>query len=392
MTNNTRTAESVTEGHPDKMADRVSDAVLDAILREDPSGRVACETFLTTGLVLIGGEITTRSYVDVDAIARRVICGVGYDRPNYGFNGNDCAVLSTIKEQSSDIAEAVGHSTEARSGAARDPYDVVGAGDQGIMYGYACRDTASLMPLPIVLAHRLARRLTALRREQRLPYLRPDGKTQVTVRYEGTRPVCVSSVLVAAQHDPDVEHQRLVEDLERLLVRPAIEEWLDEDTSIMINSSGRFVIGGPASDTGMTGRKIIVDTYGGYGSHGGGAFSGKDPTKVDRSGAYMARCVAKHLVAAELATEAHIAVAYAIGRAATLAVSVSTRGTGTVPDEKLQSAVCDAFDFRPAAIVERLDLRRAIYEPLSCYGHFGRSDVDTPWEHTEWIEDLRRSV
>ncbi|UCF09689.1 MAG: methionine adenosyltransferase [Candidatus Bipolaricaulota bacterium] len=387
-----RTSESVTEGHPDKLADRISDAVLDAILAEDREGRVACETLLTTGLVLVGGEISTEGYVDVDSLVRRVVKDVGYDHAEYGFHHEDCSVLSAIKEQSENIAAAVSHSVEEREDASHDPFDVLGAGDQGIMYGYACGDTEEMMPLPIVLAHRLARGLTSLRKDGVLGYLRPDGKTQVTVRYDGRRPACVTSVVIAAQHDPGVEQETIEDDLTRLLVHPHVEDWLDEKTRVIINSSGLFVIGGPASDAGMTGRKIIVDTYGGYGSHGGGAFSGKDPTKVDRSGAYLARCAAKHLVTAGLATQAEVQVAYAIGQAAPLNVSVATSGTGTASDEKLSAAVRSTFDFRPGAIIDNLDLQRPIYEPFSAYGHFGRSEPDARWEVTDRIDDLRAAV
>jgi S-adenosylmethionine synthetase len=386
------TSESVTEGHPDKLADRISDAVLDAILAGDPSAHVACETFLTTGLVLVGGEITTQVYIDIDRLCRRVIASVGYDKPGYGFNHQDCAVLSAIKEQSPEIAAAVAKAREARTGEAKDAYDLLGAGDQGIVYGYACTETDERMPLPIVLAHGLTRRLAAARRDGTLPYLRPDGKSQVTVEYASGSPRRVSVVVLAAQHDPDVDQPTLHQDLLETVIRPVLGRFMDERTEVFVNSSGSFVIGGPASDTGMTGRKIIVDTYGGHGSHGGGAFSGKDPTKVDRSGAYMARYVAKNLVAAGLARDVGVQVAYAIGRARPLAVHVESRGTGVVDDEALRRAVLEVFDFRPAAIIERLDLLRPIYEPLSCYGHFGRSESEAPWERTDRTEELRRAL
>jgi len=386
------TSESVTEGHPDKIADRISDAVLDSILTEDADAHVACETFLTTGLVLVGGEISTSTYVDVPSLVRHVLQQIGYDQPGLGFHHQDCAVLSAIKEQSSDIAAAVGSAAEVRYDRSSDPYDVIGAGDQGIMFGYARSDTDVLMPLPIVLAHGLTRRLTEVRKAGALPFLRPDGKSQVTVEYDGDRPVRADTVLIAAQHTPDVGNDALVAGIVEHVVRPVLGDWLDDRTTVLINSSGRFVIGGPASDAGVTGRKLIVDTYGGFGSHGGGAFSGKDPTKVDRSGSYMARYVAKNVVAAGLAREVEIQVAYAIGRAAPLAVGVDSRGTGTVPDARLRDAVVELFDWRPGAIIDRFDLKRPIYEPLSAYGHFGRTDIDLPWEETDRIEELRQAV
>ena len=386
------TSESVTEGHPDKIADRVSDAVLDSILAADPEAHVACETFLTTGLVLVGGEITTETYVDVPSLVRRVLRDIGYDRTGLGFHYQDCAILSAIKEQSTDIAAAVGSASEVRDDHSSDPYDVIGAGDQGIMFGYARSDTEVLMPLPIVLAHGLTRRLAEARRAGDLTFLRPDGKSQVTVEYDGDRPVRVDTVLIAAQHDPDVGLDELAAGIVEQVIRPVLGDWLDDRTTLLINSSGRFVIGGPASDAGVTGRKVIVDTYGGFGSHGGGAFSGKDPTKVDRSASYMARYVAKNLVAAGLAREVEVQVAYAIGRAAPLAVGVNSRGTGTVPDDRLRRAISDTFDWRPGAIIDRFELRRPIYEPLSAYGHFGRTDLDLPWEKTDRIEELQNAV
>jgi len=386
------TSESVTEGHPDKVADRISDAVLDTILVNDQSAHVACETFLTTGLVLVGGEISTAIYADVDQIARRVIAEVGYDKAGYGFSYQDCAVLSTIKEQSAEIADAVGKADHGKGVAVEDSYDVVGAGDQGIMYGYACTSTDELMPLPIVLAHRLTKRLAEVRKRKTLPYLRPDGKSQVTIEYEDSRPLRAAVVLIAAQHDPGVDQDRLQADVIEQVIVPSLDAWMDDKTELLINCSGSFVIGGPAADTGMTGRKIIVDTYGGYGSHGGGAFSGKDPTKVDRSGSYMARYVAKNLVAAGLAREVEVQIAYAIGRAAPLALNIDTHGTGTVPDGKLRHAVLDTFDLRPGAIIDHLDLLRPIYEPLSAYGHFGRTDLDLPWEQADQTDELQRAV
>jgi len=386
-----RTSESVTEGHPDKIADRISDAVLDRILTDDPDAHVACETFLTTGLVLVGGEISTSTYVDVTKVVRSQLEQIGYDRTGLGFHHEDCAVLSAIKEQSPDIRGAVDRAAEARDGASADRYDTIGAGDQGIVFGYACRDSDVLMPLPIVLAHRLTQRMAAVRKDGTLPFLRPDGKSQVTVEYEDDRPVRVATVLLAAQHAAYVEAGELERALVEHVVRPVLGDWLDEKTAILVNSSGRFVVGGPASDAGMTGRKIIVDTYGGYGSHGGGAFSGKDPTKVDRSGSYMARYVAKNLVAAELADEVEVQIAYAIGRAAPLAVSV--RPMGRAPyDGRLLKAALEVFDFRPAAIIDRFDLTRPIYAPLSAYGHFGRTDVDAPWEQTDRVDALQRAA
>jgi S-adenosylmethionine synthetase len=386
------TSESVTEGHPDKIADRISDAVLDSILGDDPDAHVACETFLTTGLVLVGGEITTTTYVDVPSLVRHVLQTIGYDRPGLGFHYQDCAILSTIKEQSSDIAAAVDSASEVRVGHSSDPYDIIGAGDQGIMFGYARSDNDVLMPLPIVLAHGLTRRMAAVRRAGELPFLRPDGKSQVTIEYDGERPVRAHAIVIAAQHDPDVGTDELTSGIVERVVRPIVGDWLDERTQILINSAGRFVIGGPACDAGMTGRKVIVDTYGGFGSHGGGAFSGKDPTKVDRSGSYMARYVAKNLVAAELAREVEVQIAYAIGRAAPLAVGVDTRGTGSVPDDRLRETIVEVFDFRPGAIIDRFRLKRPIYEPLSAYGHFGRTDLDLPWEKTDQIEALRKAA
>ena len=385
------TSESVTEGHPDKIADRISDSILDSILADDPNARVACETFLTTGLVLVGGEITTTTYVDVPVVVRRVLQSIGYDKHGLGFHYEDCSVLSAIKEQSVDIASAIAHSSETRITHSTDPYDVIGAGDQGIMFGYARSDTDVLMPLPILLAHRLAQRLAEVRKDETISFLRPDGKSQVTIEYEGDRPVRAHTVLIAAQHDPDVDNERIETEILKHVVRPVLGDWLDDHTSILVNSSGRFVIGGPASDAGVTGRKVIVDTYGGFGSHGGGAFSGKDPTKVDRSGSYMARYVAKHVVAAGLASKAEVQVAYAIGRAAPLAVNVDSQGTGTLPDDRLRELVLKTFDFRPGAIIDRFELKRPMYEPLSAYGHFGRTDIDTPWETLDLIEDLQRA-
>jgi S-adenosylmethionine synthetase len=385
------TSESVTEGHPDKIADRISDAVVDAVLAQDPNGRVACETFVMQGLVLVGGEIATQADIHPERIARRVIKEIGYTDPDYGLSHEACAVVSALRQQSPDIAQAVLHAAEAREGSA-DLYDSLGAGDQGIMFGYATEETPEYMPLPITLAHKLARRLAEVRKDGSLPYLRPDGKTQVTVEYEGKKPLRVHTVVIAAQHSPEVELSELAADVRRLVVEPVLDGWLDDDTQVLVNTSGRFVVGGPASDTGMTGRKIIVDTYGGYGSHGGGAFSGKDPTKVDRSGSYMARYVAVNVVASGLAKECEVQIAYAIGRARPLAVNVNTFGTGVVPDDRLREAVLEVFDFRPASIIERLDLRRPIYESFSCYGHFGRVDLAPRWERPDMSEELQRAV
>jgi S-adenosylmethionine synthetase len=343
-------------------------------------------------LVLVGGEITTRTYVDVPVVIRRVLADIGYDKPQLGFHFQDCAVLSAIKGQSADIAEAVGHAIEVRAGRSQDPYDVLGAGDQGIMFGYARSDTETLMPLPIHLAHRLAQRLAEVRRQEVLRFLRPDGKSQVTIEYEGERPIRAHTVVIAAQHNPDVTQAEIEAGILEQVVRPVLGDWLDDQTQILINSSGRFVIGGPASDAGVTGRKLIVDTYGGFCSHGGGAFSGKDPTKVDRSGSYMARYVAKNLVAAGLAREVEVQVAYAIGRAKPLTLDVDSRGTGAVPDDRLRQVVCDTFDFRPGAIIDRFSLQRPIYEPLSAYGHFGRTDLEVPWEKTDRVDELQQRV
>jgi len=385
------TSESVAEGHPDKIADRISDAVLDAVLAQDPEGRVACETFVLQGMVLIGGEMATTASIQPERIARRVIREIGYIHPDYGLSHETCAVLNAMRQQSPDIAQAVLRSQE-RKGGSRDPYDSLGAGDQGIMFGYATTETPEYMPLPITLAHKLAKRLAQVRKDGTLPYLRPDGKTQVTIEYRERKPTRAHTILIAAQHAPEVELERLAEDIRKYVVEPVADGWLDENTEILVNTSGRFVVGGPAADTGMTGRKIIVDTYGGYGSHGGGAFSGKDPTKVDRSGSYMARYVALNIVAAGLAQECEVQIAYAIGRARPLAVNVDCYGTGILPNGILREVVLKVFDFRPAAIIEKLDLRRPIYEPFSCYGHFGRVELDPPWERPDMVEALKREA
>lgn len=384
------TSESVTEGHPDKVCDQISDGVLDAIYEQDPYARVACETALSPGLVFLMGEITTSAKVDVAQVARRVIEEIGYVHPEYGLDARSCAVLTAINQQSPDIARGVDWALEAEGG---DPYDRVGAGDQGLMFGYACRETPELMPLPIALAHRLARRLAQVRKEGILPYLRPDGKTQVTVEYRGYEVVRLDTIVVSTQHAPDVEAEQIHRDVVREVVLPVVpEELIDDRTRYLVNPTGRFVVGGPAADAGLTGRKIIADTYGGMGRHGGGAFSGKDPTKVDRSGAYAARYVAKNIVAAGLADRCEVQVAYAIGVARPVSFSVDTFGTGVVDDDTLSAVVREVFDLRPAAIIEQLQLRRPIYRQVAAYGHFGRTDLDLPWERTDKVEDLKRRI
>ena len=384
------TSESVTEGHPDKICDQISDAVLDEILARDPMARVACETICTTGMVLVMGEISTSCYVDIPAVVRRTVCGIGYDRPEYGFNGNTCAVLTTIDEQSPDIAQGVDRSLESRSGEAGD--DDTGAGDQGMMFGFACDETPELMPAPIAYAHRLTRALADARKSGRLPWLRPDGKSQVTVEYDADGSVRrIDTVVVSTQHAEDVDYETLRRGILEQVIRPVLPDGLlDENTKYFINPTGRFVIGGPVGDSGLTGRKIIVDTYGGYASHGGGAFSGKDPTKVDRSAAYMARYIAKNLVAAGLARRCQIELAYAIGVAHPVSVLVDTQGTGVLPDAELEEIVKREFDLRPAAIIRRLDLRRPIYKQTAAYGHFGRNDVALPWEALDAVAALEK--
>ncbi len=383
-------SESVTEGHPDKICDQISDGILDAILAQDPQARVACETAVTTGLVLVMGEISTKCYVDIPKIARETIREIGYDRAKFGFDCDTCAVLTALDEQSPDIAMGVDVSMEAKNGA-EDADLAIGAGDQGMMFGYACDDTPELMPMPIALAHQLTRRLTQVRKEGILSYLRPDGKAQVTVEYdEQDHPVRVDTVVVSSQHGEEVDLETLREDIIREVIQPVIPEgMLDENTRFLINPTGRFVVGGPQGDSGLTGRKIIVDTYGGYASHGGGAFSGKDPTKVDRSAAYAARYVAKNIVAAGLARKCEIELAYAIGVAEPVSIHVDTHGTGKISDEKLEEVIQENFDLRPAGIIKELDLRRPIYKQVAAYGHFGRSDLDLPWERTDKVDILR---
>ena len=384
------TSESVTEGHPDKISDKISDAILDEMLRQDPMSRVACETFCTTGLVCVMGEVTTRAQVDIQSIVRETVREIGYDRAKYGFDCDSCAVITSLHAQSPDIALGVDRSLESKEGIDTDGMDT-GAGDQGLMFGYACNETPELMPLPISLAHLLAKRLTEVRKNGTLPYLRPDGKTQVTVEYEDGRPRRVDTVVVSSQHSPDVDNETLRADIEREVIRPIVPaDMMDRETKIYINPTGRFVVGGPAGDTGLTGRKIIVDTYGGYARHGGGAFSGKDPTKVDRSACYAARYIAKNVVKAGLADQCEVQLAYAIGVAKPVSVMIDTFGTAKVEEKKIEEAILNLVDLRPAAIIRRFDLRRPIYCQVAAYGHMGREDICVPWEACDIAEELGR--
>ena len=385
------TSESVTEGHPDKMCDLTSDAILDAIIEQDPTARVACETAATTGLIVVMGEITTKGYVDFQTVVRNTVNEIGYDRAKFGFDCQTCAVISSIHEQSPDIALGVDKSFEAKHGDSS-KYDI-GAGDQGMVFGYACNETPELMPLPISLAHKLAKRLSEVRKNGTIDYLRPDGKTQVTVEYDDGKPVRVDTIVVSSQHSPEIEIDKIREDIIEKVIKPSVlSDLLDDKTKIFVNPTGRFVVGGPQGDTGLTGRKIIVDTYGGYGRHGGGAFSGKDPTKVDRSAAYAARYVAKNVVASGLASKCEVQIAYAIGVARPVSVMIDTQGTGRVSDEIIEKAVCEVFDLRPAAIIEMLDLRRPIYKQLAAYGHFGREELNVPWERKDKAAALKAAA
>ena len=386
------TSESVTEGHPDKICDRISDAILDAYIEKDPQSRVACETTCTTGLIMVMGEISSKAAVNIQEIVRETVREIGYDRAKYGFDCETCGVLTAIDEQSGDIALGVNKSLEAKEG--EEDISSIGAGDQGMMFGYACNETPELMPYPIMMAHRLTRRLAEVRKNGELPYLRPDGKSQVTVEYDASgKPVRIDAIVISTQHDPNTTHDQIEKDIMEHVIRPVVpQDMLDQDTKYYINPTGRFVIGGPHGDSGLTGRKIIVDTYGGYARHGGGAFSGKDPTKVDRSASYAARYAAKNLVAAGLCDKVEIQLSYAIGVANPTSVMIDTFGTAKIPEEVLSDAVRKVFDFRPAGIIKMLDLRRPIYKQTSAYGHFGRTDIDLPWEHKDKVEELKKAV
>lgn len=386
------TSESVTEGHPDKICDQISDAILDAILEKDPNGRVACETAVTTGMVVVMGEISTNCYVDIPKTVRKTVEEIGYTRAKFGFDCDTCAVITSIDEQSSDIAMGVDEALEAKQGQ-MDKIEAIGAGDQGMMFGFATNETPEYMPMPISMAHKLSRRLSEVRKNGTLTYLRPDGKTQVTVEYEDDKPVRIDTIVISTQHDPEVTREQIEKDLIENVVKPVVPaNLLDENTKYFINPTGRFVVGGPQGDSGLTGRKIIVDTYGGYGRHGGGAFSGKDPTKVDRSGAYAARWVAKNLVAAGVADKLEIQVAYAIGVAKPVSITVDTFGTGKIAEDKIVEIINKVFDLRPAAIIKDLDLRKPHYRQVAAYGHFGRNDVDVPWERLNKIEEIKKYV
>ena len=387
------TSESVTEGHPDKICDQISDAILDEILKEDPMARVACETTCTTGIISIMGEITTSCYVDFPKVARQVVLDIGYDRAKYGFDGTTCAVVTAIDEQSPDIAQGVNDGYENREQGGNDNENSTGAGDQGMMFGYACDETPEFMPMPISLAHKMAKKLTQVRKDGILDYLRPDGKTQVTVEYADDKPVRVDAVVVSSQHSPDVDIQKLREDIKREVILTTVPaELIDENTKFYINPTGRFVVGGPNGDSGLTGRKLIVDTYGGYARHGGGAFSGKDPTKVDRSAAYASRWVAKNVVAAGLAKKCEVQLAYAIGVAHPVSIMVDTFGTAAVDEDKIEQAIEKVFDLRPHAIIKQLDLRKPIYKNLAAYGHMGREDLGVSWEKLDKVEELKAAI
>lgn len=387
------TSESVTEGHPDKICDQISDAILDEILKEDPMARVACETTCTTGIISIMGEITTSCYVDFPKVARQVVLDIGYDRAKYGFDGTTCAVVTAIDEQSPDIAQGVNDGYENREQGGTDDENSTGAGDQGMMFGYACDETPEFMPMPISLAHKMAKKLTQVRKDGILDYLRPDGKTQVTVEYDDDKPVRVDAVVVSSQHSPEVDIQKLREDIKREVILTTVPaELIDENTKFYINPTGRFVVGGPHGDSGLTGRKLIVDTYGGYARHGGGAFSGKDPTKVDRSAAYASRWVAKNVVAAGLAKKCEVQLAYAIGVAHPVSIMVDTFGTSTVDEDKIEQAIEKVFDLRPHAIIKQLDLRKPIYKNLAAYGHMGREDLGVSWEKLDKVEELKAAI